>query len=47
MDMHYAAMFWHKLYRSNFYTRSYDTQRQFHEAIEEFLKDYEEEKSKR
>lgn len=47
MNMRYAAMFWHKLYKSNFYCRSYDTQRQFAEAMGEFLKEYEEEKDKR
>jgi len=47
MDMKHAAMFWHKLYKSNFYGRPYDTQRQFAEAMAEFLKEYEEEKSKR
>jgi hypothetical protein len=45
--MNYAAMFWHKLYKSNFYSRSNETQRQFQEAMAEFLKEYEEEKSKR
>lgn len=45
--MNHAANFWHKLYKSNFYNRSNETQRLFEEAMAEFLKEYEEERNKR
>jgi hypothetical protein len=44
--MNYAANFWHILYKSNFYSRSYETQKQFESAMKQFLDEYEKDKNK-
>lgn len=45
--MNLAAAFYHKLYKSNFFLKPTQTQRDFEAALKEFLEEYEKDKNKR
>jgi len=44
--MNLAAKFYHKLYKSNFFLKPTHTQREFEDALKEFLEEYEKDKNK-